>query len=204
MLIVERKLGEQIVVPVCEMTVTVLGVAGKKVRLGVDAPPGVTVHRKEVLDRITRQHRGEQTAPVAREERLMSVRVLLADPDDYLLDYYRRSLERQGVAVITATTGLECMERLRDSAPDLLVMDPALPWGWGDGVLALMHEDADVPLIPVIVLTDGRDHSLLYRLARFHLDGYQVKPVGAKQLVEQIRVVVMCQRAAETSAGGIP
>lgn len=132
----------------------------------------------------------------------MSVRVLIADPDEYLLGFYRQPLEQHGLEVVTAATALECIERLRDSAPDVLVMDPALPWGWGDGVLAMMHEDANVPLIPVIVLTDGHDRSLLYRLARFHLDGYHIKPVGAKQLLEQIRVVVLFHRTAEQSAGG--
>ena len=52
MLILGRRVGEQIVVPACRLTVTVLGIDGRKVRLGISAPRSVTVHRKEVLRRI--------------------------------------------------------------------------------------------------------------------------------------------------------
>ncbi len=132
----------------------------------------------------------------------MSARVLIADPDDFLLDSYREYLEQHGFEVVTATGGLECVEKLRATTPDVLVLEAALPWGSGDGVLAMMHEEADVPLVPVIILTDGRDRSLLYRLARFHVQGYQVKPVGARQLQERIQVLVEHQHTAEESAGG--
>ena len=140
MLVLSRKKGEQIVVPECGLTLTVLDVAGKKVRLGVTAPPGVIVHRKEVMDRIAQFPACEKAVSAALKEPRMSVRVLIADPDEYLLDSCREHLEQHGLEVVTATTGLECVQRLRESAPDVLVMEAALPWGWGDGVLAMMHE----------------------------------------------------------------
>lgn len=52
MLVLSRKAGEEIVVPACRLTVTVLSIEGKKVRLGISAPRGIVVHRTEVLDRI--------------------------------------------------------------------------------------------------------------------------------------------------------
>jgi carbon storage regulator len=51
MLVLSRKLGEQIIVPTMEMTVTVLSINGKTVRLGFAAPNGVPVHRQEVWQR---------------------------------------------------------------------------------------------------------------------------------------------------------
>ncbi len=52
MLVLSRKPGEQIVLPDSDVTVTVLEISGKKVRLGFAAPPGISVHRSEVWDRI--------------------------------------------------------------------------------------------------------------------------------------------------------
>jgi DNA-binding response OmpR family regulator len=119
----------------------------------------------------------------------MSVRVLIADPDEYLLDNYRDYLEQHGFEVATATTGLECVAKLRECAPDVLVLEPSIPWGWGDGVLAMMHEERDIPLAAVIVLTYGRDRGVLYRLAPFKIDDYQIKPLRPKRLAERIRAI---------------
>ena len=165
MLILTRKEGEQIAVPECRLTITVLDVRGKRVQLGVSAPAGIGVYRGEVLQPIHFPHDCQESASTTLEDPAMSIHVLIADSDEYLLDNYREYLEQHGFEVTTVTTGLECVERLRDCAPDVLVLEPSIPWGWGDGVLAMMHEDPDIPLVPVIVLTYGYDRGLLYRLA---------------------------------------
>ena len=51
MLILTRRLGETLVIG-DDITVTVLGVKGNQVRVGVNAPLGLPVHRKEVYERI--------------------------------------------------------------------------------------------------------------------------------------------------------
>jgi carbon storage regulator len=51
MLIVTRRIGERIMIG-SDVTVTVLGVKGNQVRLGVDAPKSVPVHREEIFERI--------------------------------------------------------------------------------------------------------------------------------------------------------
>jgi carbon storage regulator len=48
MLVLSRKVGERILVPHCELAVTVLAVEGKTVRLGISAPADVAVYREEV------------------------------------------------------------------------------------------------------------------------------------------------------------
>ncbi len=63
----------------------------------------------------------------------MVVRVLVADPDEYLLRCYRHDLEQRGFQVVTVTSGLECIEKLRAAAGDVLVMESSLPWGGGGG-----------------------------------------------------------------------
>ncbi len=51
MLILTRRVGETLMVG-DEVSVTVLGVKGNQVRLGVNAPKDVAVHREEIYDRI--------------------------------------------------------------------------------------------------------------------------------------------------------
>jgi carbon storage regulator len=180
MLVLSRKTGEQIVVPIYQITITVLEITGSRVRLGIMAPAGVAVHRNEVWQRMPAE------AFLDEGETNMSIRVLIADPDEYLLASYREYLRQLGATVFTATSGLECMERIRDSAPDVLIMEPVLLWGGGDGVLALMKERPELRPAYVILLTQSRNRSLQYRLSSFKIDDYQIKPLTGKCLAERI------------------
>ena len=54
MLIVTRRIGERIMIG-SDVTVTVLEVHGAQVRIGIDAPRDVEVHREEIYQRIQHQ-----------------------------------------------------------------------------------------------------------------------------------------------------
>lgn len=56
MLVLSRKVGEEIVLPNCGVTIGVVSVNGSHVRLGIVAPPETSVHRKEVWQRIHQSH----------------------------------------------------------------------------------------------------------------------------------------------------
>jgi carbon storage regulator len=58
MLVLSRKIGEQIVVPHCELSVTVIAVKGKAVRLGISAPEEIPVYREEVWQQLCQQTLG--------------------------------------------------------------------------------------------------------------------------------------------------
>ena len=58
MLILTRRVGESVVIGE-DVTVTVLGVKGNQVRIGINAPKHVTVHREEIFERIKREYRCE-------------------------------------------------------------------------------------------------------------------------------------------------
>jgi carbon storage regulator len=60
MLILTRRVGETLMIG-DEVTVTVLGVKGNQVRIGVNAPKDVAVHREEIYDRIKQE--GDNSAP---------------------------------------------------------------------------------------------------------------------------------------------
>ena len=58
MLILTRRIGENLMVG-DDVTITVLGVKGNQVRIGVNAPKDVAVHREEIYQRIQKEKSGE-------------------------------------------------------------------------------------------------------------------------------------------------
>jgi len=62
MLILTRRVGETVVIG-DDVTVTVLGVKGNQVRLGVNAPKEITVHREEIFERIKREQADGEAIP---------------------------------------------------------------------------------------------------------------------------------------------
>ena len=67
MLILTRRVGETLMIG-DTVTVTVLGVKGNQVRLGITAPRDVTVHREEIFQRIHPEAEGSKPATATTGE----------------------------------------------------------------------------------------------------------------------------------------
>jgi CheY-like chemotaxis protein len=116
----------------------------------------------------------------------MPVRVLLADPDQILLTEYADFLKGVGFEVATAADALECLAMLRSFSPDVLVMEPRIPWGWGEGILAVLRDGSAGPRVPVILLTADGEYAEALERVRYPISACETKPLKPFSLANRI------------------
>lgn len=119
----------------------------------------------------------------------MCIRVLLADPDEDLLQILDELLSLDKFKVATATTGPQCIALLRKFQPDVLVLELDLPGGWSDRILTIMRIGLEIACVPTVILSRCISKRTNYVdspiVKQFH-----VKPTSIAQLKESIRSAV--------------
>lgn len=118
---------------------------------------------------------------------MMNNRLLLANPDIEWRELNHRFLVALGYEVETSTDGLDCLAKLRRSAPAMLVLDLDLLWGGGNGVLAWLREESTAPRIPVLLMGLADAGPNRERFNESPVVEYLPKPVGPFRLLESIR-----------------
>lgn len=80
--------------------------------------------------------------------------LLIANGDGAKTGLYQSCFSDAGYRVEIVSDGMACINRLRDTCPDLLLLDHQLPFGGGDGVLACLREDKAFARVPVVLFAD--------------------------------------------------
>ncbi|OFE17650.1 DNA-binding response regulator [Humibacillus sp. DSM 29435] len=128
----------------------------------------------------------------------MGRRVLLVEDDDRVRRVMRMALEDEGFQVMEAADGSQCLERVKESPPDIVLLDLMLPDRDGFSVCRAIRRGSDVPVIMVTARTDSHD---VVAGLESGADDYVTKPLVAKELAARIRALL---RRAEPIAGQAP
>jgi two-component system KDP operon response regulator KdpE len=113
-------------------------------------------------------------------------RILVVDDEERIVRFIRLNLEQDGFQVVEANTGKQAMEKLRQSLPDLMLLDVMLPDLDGFQVLRMVRENHDVPVIMLTAKTEEDDR---VRGLELGADDYVTKPFSPRELVSRVRAV---------------
>ena len=113
--------------------------------------------------------------------------VLVIDDDPMLLELLQMQLERVGFTVITATDSRKGVQRLRDSHPDIVLLDIMLPEVDGWSTYQQLRQISDTPIIVLSAKAGTRDKT---RGLALGIDDYLTKPYDLGELVDRIQRVL--------------
>lgn len=120
----------------------------------------------------------------------MATRILVVDDNRDSLFITRGILEPKGYEVIEATSGEEALELVRQSPPDLVLLDIMMPGMSGLEVLQKLKEQYETARIPVILVTAKTADEDVVQGYQYGADYYITKPFTATQLLYGIELVL--------------
>ncbi len=114
-------------------------------------------------------------------------RVLVVDDDAFIRRPLEMILREEGFDPSTAVDGEDCMMRLADQRPDLIILDVMMPGKDGFEVCRELQQDPELAAIPVILLSArGREQDRARGLALGAAD-FMTKPYSPSDLLRRIR-----------------
>ncbi len=116
----------------------------------------------------------------------MAKKVLVADDHVETVALIRDALTPHGYEVIAAGNGAECLERVEETEPDLLILDVHMPVLNGFDTLRLLRKRA-YDSLPVIILSGRGDLSDVRKGWKRGADIYLTKPVKVGAVVAAVR-----------------
>jgi two-component system, OmpR family, response regulator RegX3 len=128
----------------------------------------------------------------------MAVRILIVEDEKSIAEPFARLLRREGFETTVAGTAAEALTAARDTEPDLVLLDLALPDGDGRDVCRVLRAERDVPVIMVTARGTETDRIVGLEIGA---DDYVVKPFSGAEVIARIRAVL--RRAGRGGTDGV-
>jgi CheY-like chemotaxis protein len=122
----------------------------------------------------------------SRARAIMRKKILIVEDNTKLLEMLRLTLKDAGLAVATATNGIEALRKARSIEPDLMVLDLVLPELDGFAVCETLRRDPALSGLPIIALTGLTSEISRYSGLESGASEYVTKPFNPGQLVSLV------------------
>ena len=117
----------------------------------------------------------------------MSTKVLVVDDDAFIRRPLEFILREEGFEPFTAVDGDDCLKKVAERRPDLIILDVMMPGRDGFEVCRMLKDDPDLADIPIILLSargreNDRKKGLMLGAAEF-----MTKPYSPSDLLRRVR-----------------
>ena len=120
----------------------------------------------------------------------MSATILIVEDEADLAVLLRYNLEAEGFGVVTAASGDEAVERIRDGVPDLILLDWMLPGLSGIELCRRWRARKETARTPIIMITARGEEEERVRGLATGADDYVVKPFSIPELLARINALL--------------
>lgn len=134
--------------------------------------------------------------------------ILVVDDSRLSVSIAVNMLEKNGYRTLSATNGPECLQLVKTSKPDVILLDIIMPGMSGIEVCRALTEDEETNDIPIIFVTGNTDNKILEEAFEAGGTDYVRKPVGKTELLARIKSVLthkmlLTQLIAEQKLQGV-
>jgi DNA-binding response OmpR family regulator len=126
------------------------------------------------------------------------LRILVVDDDPAMVGAITALVGTEGHQVITAYDGLTAVKRFRDEAPDLVLLDLAMPGPDGFNVTGQIRAAGNVP---ILVVSGESGEGAKVKALEIGADDYLTKPFGKAELLARISAIMRRADAASVGTG---
>src|ERR687897_804886 len=129
-------------------------------------------------------------------------RVLIVEDDEDIAHLLAHSVRKAGFEAAVMLSGAGVLARVRESPPDLVLLDVMLPGVDGRDICRAMRTDRRTQAIPVIIITARAEEADRVAGLELGADDYITKPFSPREVVARVRAVL--RRAAAAPAASSP
>jgi two-component system, OmpR family, response regulator MtrA len=116
----------------------------------------------------------------------MTARIVVADDEADIRRLIVFTLRRRGYEIIEASTGESALAQVRDSIPDLVVLDVMMPGLTGLEISRLLAADAATASIPILMLSAMGQAAEIEAGLSSGAHSYLVKPFAPRELADRV------------------
>ncbi len=126
------------------------------------------------------------------------MKILIADDEPNIREVISFALERAGFTIATARNGVEALQQVRRSPPDLIILDIGMPEMDGLEVCRQIRKASEVPILFLSARDEEIDRVLGLEIGG---DDYVTKPFSARELVARVNVILKRTRNGGSNGG---